>query len=402
MKIQYFNYLFDITGVSVGAAVKIRELFNSFDKESFEIDICWLGDYGGSERTSPQSRKFRYFLKKYFAVWIHDPKLFLKNILYLLKERQNVLRFNPDLIIGRLDYMIISTLITAKLNHLPFIVEADCPSVYETVHFTRFGKLRILAKSIEKFILRRADYIICQSRELQDYFLKTYQLDESKITWISNGTDPEKIKSRVKNRQLLDEYKLSDNTVIGFIGSLSVWHGIENLTTIFQSILNRFDNVRFLIVGTGGRSENEIVKYLSDTDYGNRILLTGYIPYERIPEYLNLMDIVLAPYPQHEFFYFSPLKLFEYMAGQKPVVTTPVGQITDIIKPNENGCFANPENSVEMVEKISYLIHNPKEADRIGLQARKTIVTHYTWAIKAKRWMQICQNVAKHKNFSKE
>lgn len=386
--------------MSIGSTIKAVELFENIRKIGHQVKMCWLGDLVRKKSTQPGKPTLQSFFQKQLIFWLHDPKAFLKNGYYYQKEIRHITSFKPDLVVDRLDYLLFSSLFSARRYNLPFILEADAPCVYEAVKFhPQFGRIVALSESIEKFMLTHADHVVTQSEDSYTYFIEKYQLDENKISWISNGADVEKIKPMPKDPHLCETYHLKNQKVIGFIGSMSAWHGVDNMIQIFQKILDDFKDVLFLIVGTGGKDEEKIRRYLAKSENQSRVILTGYVPHEDIQDYLSLMDIVLAPYPHYDFFHFSPVKIFEYMAAQKPVITSPLGQIRQIIQDNQNGCFCNAENTEEMADKIRYLLRNPKEADRMARNARQTIVEKYSWKSKAEAWETICQDVWKrHKN----
>ena len=133
--------------------------------------------------------------------------------------------------------------------------------------------------------------------------------------------------------------------------------------------------------------------FRSEKSLADRITLQGFVPNERIPELLAAMDIVLAPYPQMPFFYFSPVKIFEYMAAAKPVVSTRIGQIAELIRSGENGLLCDSGQWPDLAEAVIGLARNPELRRRLGLQARATIAAAHTWEHKARAWHEICTRV---------
>ena len=70
---------------------------------------------------------------------------------------------------------------------------------------------------------------------------------------------------------------------------------------------------------------------------------TGAVPHEEIPAWLGHFDVALAPYrPTEHAFYFSPLKLFEYMACGVPTVAARLGQIEEVVRHGETGLLYTP------------------------------------------------------------
>ncbi len=90
------------------------------------------------------------------------------------------------------------------------------------------------------------------------------------------------------------------------------------------------------------------------------------------------MDVILVPAPPLPLPYFSPLKLFEAMAMGRAVVAARQGQVADIVRHGENGFLYDPGNPNDLVNMTLEAL-NRSDRDRLGLAARETMVSRYTW-----------------------
>ena len=172
MKIVYFNYLYDLYGISIGSTIKAERLMEALGNEGHEIKIYWRKKQplsGENERSRPS---FRDILKKKFSKYIHDIKLFLVNFKYIIEEYKILKREAPDLLIARMDLYVFSALLVSKKLKIPIINEADAPCVYEAQEFHKeFWSIPKLAAFIEKSNLKRSELNICVSQTAKDYFL---------------------------------------------------------------------------------------------------------------------------------------------------------------------------------------------------------------------------------------
>jgi glycosyltransferase involved in cell wall biosynthesis len=91
------------------------------------------------------------------------------------------------------------------------------------------------------------------------------------------------------------------------------------------------------------------------------------------------MDMAVAPYPMLPHFYFSPLKVFEYMAAGLPIVASRVGQIARIIQHDVNGLLVSAGDSSALAAALQQLRNDPESACRLGQEARQTVLQNHTW-----------------------
>jgi glycosyltransferase involved in cell wall biosynthesis len=396
MRILYFNYLYDIRGASLGSAVKPMELFSAMQQMGHETRLVWFKDNPTSG--SGAAIKARSLLKPVLARFMHEPKLFLENWSFMRREAREVEAFKPDILIARLDLNLFSAVKIAQKFNLPLIIEADCPPLYEAVTFQKqYWRIQKISRRIEYKTLHAANAIVAQSNQLRHYLISRYQLNPFNIFMVSNGADPHKFQPCARNTELMQKLNLNDAPVVGFVGSMSIWHGIQNMAELIQQILDVYPQCQFLLVGAGGGLDSAMKKFIAACNLQKQVILTGYVPYEQIPAYLNLMDVVVAPYLGLPFFYYSPVKLFEYMAAGKAIVTTNIGQISEIMKHNQHGLLCRPDNFQDILQNILKLLDDPELREKLGRQARQNIMEHHSWQHKAQAWADICERVLAEK-----
>ena len=142
------------------------------------------------------------------------------------------------------------------------------------------------------------------------------------------------------------------------------------LLEVFRTLLDHSLAYHLLLVGDGPlRSWTE--GYIQGARLAEKVTITGWVPYDRLPRLIQRMDVAVAPYPFLENFYFSPLKLFEYMAVGKPVVASRIGQIQEVIQDAETGLLVRPGDPGDLVEKMSGYAILRDFAKPWGLQRRR-------------------------------
>ena len=394
MKIVYFNYLYDLYEGAIGSTIKAVELLNALEKQGHEIKQYWLNAKPENEPEEQQlPSKIKRNLKRFFDRYLHEPNQIFKNLKYIRREMTIVKREKPDLVISRLDVYLFSTWFVTRFYHIPWMVEADSPEVYEYRKFyTHYKKLPLIDTLIERFNVRTTREVFVVSNLIKKYYVDQGG-DPRKIHVIPNGADEEKIIPFKKDKELQQQYGIENEVVIGFIGSFHYWHGIDNLMQIMEGILQTEASVKFLLVGSGGVREGDLHEFVKKNDFEDKVVFTGLVPHDEMGRYVSVMDIVLAPYPYLNFFYFSPMKLYEYMAAGKAVVASNIGQIVEVIDNKVNGMLFKPDQVSEMVAGIKELIHNEDFRLELGRSARKDIEIKHSWTMRGKELSKLCEKV---------
>jgi len=282
----------------------------------------------------------------------------------------------PDAVLERLCLFGCVGLDIATALRRPFIVEVNALLTQEARRF-RGLELIGLAEPIESQVLSRADAVTVVSRELAD-LLRRSGVDEAKIRVIPNGADIERFDPNAAGGSPRRRLGLDGQFVVGFAGSLKVWHGVDLLVAAFRRLREADASARLLIVGAGPM-EQQLRQTAAAEGLADSVLFTGAVDHALVPGYLSVMDVAVAPFRAVEDFYFSPIKLFEYMAAGRCVVASRLGQIGEIITDGENGLLCRPDDVDSLA---AALIRTRRDADlrrRLGLAARTTVENNYTW-----------------------
>jgi len=184
---------------------------------------------------------------------------------------------------------------------------------------------------------------------------------------------------------------LNNDIIIGFVGSFIFWHGVENLIAVIDRTLKELSHVKFLMVGKGGPLEPLLKSFIHENNLENKVILPGYVLHKDVPQYISAMDVLLAPYPDLDFFYYSPVKIYEYMSAGKPVITTRMGQIAEIIENEKDGFLTKPNDINHIFEICSELVKNKALRESIGGAARKEILEKHTWKVRGKQLSELCE-----------
>jgi glycosyltransferase involved in cell wall biosynthesis len=256
----------------------------------------------------------------------------------------------------------------AQAMGIPGLLEVNSPLITEQAQHRGLIDYQG-AEAVASRVFSAATALIAVSEEVKAYLMN--YVDGSKVHVIPNGVNPQ----RFSNLRPASE---KESFIVGFVGSLKPWHGLPILTEAFSLLRQRVPNARLLIVGDGPEREN-LVGELAARGLDADTQFTGAVNPDQVPQLLGLMDVAVAPYAAQSNFYFSPLKVYEYMAAGLPVVVSEIGQLTDLIEPGVNGMLCPPGDAIALAATLEKLWRSPALRHNLGQAARKTVIAHHTW-----------------------
>ncbi|MFQ5946239.1 MAG: glycosyltransferase family 4 protein [Anaerolineae bacterium] len=271
---------------------------------------------------------------------------------------------------------------------IPCLVEVNAPLLDEQRRY-REMVLASEAEAIEAEVFDGADALLAVSEQVKAYALAKGAHPERTFV-VPNGVDVKRFHPAVEAEPLEGA---DGKFVLGFVGSLKVWHGMQVLMEAFRTLLGRLPAYHLLLVGDGPL-RSWIEGYIQGARLEGMVTIMGSVPYDRLPSLIQRMDVAVAPYPFVEDFYFSPLKLFEYMAIGKPVVASRIGQIQEVIQDGATGLLVRPGDPRDLVEKIERLRDAPGLREALGTAASQE-AGHYTWERNARRVIALADQMVK-------
>jgi alpha-maltose-1-phosphate synthase len=169
-----------------------------------------------------------------------------------------------------------------------------------------------------------------------------------------------------------------------FLGSFRAWHGVLDFVRAAGLLLASGREVCFLLIGDG--PERAVAERLASA-WPGRFTFTGAVPYEDVPRLLagavvGVAPFNTAPHPalRAAGFFWSPLKVYEYMAAGLPVVTADIQPLNQIVRDGQEGALFREGDVAGLAEAIGRLLDAPDTAESIGRRARERVVDRYSWA----------------------
>jgi len=319
-----------------GASVHVRSVVEGFVAAGVETQILTgrAGPVDGPVPVAPlvearSDRACAGWVAR-LARWTGGGEALERAILRLLDNlwlysagRRLIETWRPDLVYERYALTAVAGAWLARYLRVPLVLEVNAPLADEERAF-RGLRLGWLARRTEGWLLRRADVVVVVSWALHAHALRLGVRHE-RIRVLPNAVDPGRFHAGHDGHEVRRRLGLDGAFVVGFCGSLKRWHGVHHLIASAARV-DAVSDLRILIVGDGPERDR-LMRQAEDLGLGERVRFAGAVPHESVPAHLAACDLLAAPYEPSDGFYFSPLKLAEYLAIGRPVVASAVGEI---------------------------------------------------------------------------
>ncbi|MHA1509448.1 MAG: glycosyltransferase [Promethearchaeota archaeon] len=301
-------------------------------------------------------------------------------------------RNRPDFILGFSITNGAIGLLLAKLFRIPYIFYyIDLLHTLVPVSYAQY-----FARLISQFLFRNSDRVIVVTKPLQKYVLSE-GVPIEKVNILLNGISLENtIVDREKLRVLKSDISIEeDDFVIIYMGYLYDFAGLKEIIDYYNADVKSGKlNIKFLIVGDGG-IYTHLINHIKEIN-ADWVILTGKVPFFEITEYIELADLCLMSFELNDVTKdITPVKVMEYMAMKKPVLSTSLPSVVREIGNNNGVIFA--QNQKELVEKIRDLTKEKEKLKNIGLQGYELIKKHYMWPNILKDLKKIMLDLIKEK-----
>ena len=260
----------------------------------------------------------------------------------------------------------------ARATGTPGLLEVNAPLIEEQA-LHRGLVDRPGAEAVARRVFSAASALLAVSRVVAAY-LEGFPEARGRVHVVPNGVDARRFRPG-----LVPSLPASAGVfTVGFVGSLKPWHGLPDLVAAFDRFHRQVPASRLLIVGDGPERAR-LSADLEERGLAGAACLTGAVPPADVPALVASMDVAVAPYPRLDACYFSPLKVYEYMAAGVPVVAGRTGQVAHLIRDGLDGLLY-PPGEVEVLASVLFLLwHEPALRMRLARAARAGILERHTW-----------------------
>lgn len=290
----------------------------------------------------------------------------------IVKEIRKLRKESFDVIISFHSF-IAGPILSIGLGH-PMVIDI-CDDVIDWISHSS-GAPRFLHPFLKQFArVAVGGNLVCSS--LISYTTKfisdAYNLPPEKSVLIPNGVDTRCFFPQQSG--LRDKCDIPESAfIVGFVGYLGDW---LDFSPIFSAIkmIKASAEIRLIIVGEGNQYEKtvDLANELGVTEY---VQFLGNKPYKEIPGIISGFDLCILPFNNSNVSQNAvPLKIFEYFACSKPVVSAPLQTIREIFMDS----IRYYENDLQLAGLLKEFMGNPELGLRLGRKGSEIVKNNYEW-----------------------
>jgi len=370
--------------------------FVKYLSEKHDITVISVNDWWKEEQVNIENynEDFRDILNKIEVIKLTDKKM--KPIFQELTSFRCVPKILKDLGYEDFDshlnyntimfgYFIAKKMASAGIGTVYDLAD-DLPEMIRSSPqinpFLRgFGYL--LGKAMLRENIRISKKVTCTN----EYLKLDCSIPDDKAVIIPNGVNTTSFKrcqSDVRKKLGIGEGEF----VLGYVGVLREWVDFKPVYKAIEDL-----NVKLLIVGEEGRLyENQ--RLAKKFGVSNKVIFAGTVPYSEVPKYMSSMDVCLIPFNTSKISENAlPLKLFEYMACEKPVISTKLKGIEKAV--NNHAIYVL--NYSQLKNAIVMLMKNEELRINLEKRGREFVVKYYDWSTILKNLGKIIEDLEGYK-----
>ncbi len=232
------------------------------------------------------------------------------------------------------------------------------------------------------------DKIIAVSRFLKRELVDSYKLDDNTIRVIYNCIDTERFSPNVDGELVRRKYGLETAPIVLYLGRLAPYKGVHYLIRAMPLILQENPEVKFLIAGSRRYDMLNLPRMAKSLGVNESVIFTGFVPNKLVPEFYSCCDIFCYPSLWEGF----GLPVAEAGATGKPVVAFKLCAIPEVVEHGSTGFLVEPDHR-KLAEAIITLLGDKKMRREMGREAENRISSLFSWRRMVEETLKVYEEV---------
>jgi len=301
-----------------------------------------------------------------------------------------VRRRRPDLVYSR-SFGDVAEIRTTRALGLPIVFEVNGDAIAERE--SQSGR-RLAVRSFQvrsaRAGFRSARLVVAVTDTLRQRLVEEYRVPAQQIVVVPNAADTERFSPRPGETFRRALGLPAGEPVVGFVGNLAPWQGVDVLLRAFAIILRSLPRAWLLVVGDG-QALSDLRSLGQELGIESRVRFVGAVPYERVPECIAAMDVGTAPMTRERLRSgSSAIKVYEYLACERPVVASRIPGL-EFVEVEDLGRLVPPEDAASLAEALASALRDGPWRRSAGERGRAYVLRQAGWPAVAAAVERVCR-----------
>ncbi len=366
---------------SKGSGTRITQMVGALANAGASVRLITLAS-DGAHIELPQGVDHRQVLLAEHN-YLSRALMFREGVARLLAEQR------PDVVHVRGIFEGQAGMDYSRRNATPLVFEVNgLPSVELRYHYPQLDRAQGMVDKLaimERRVLDAADVVITQSRTTRRFLHKHGLGDDTPTFVLPNGADPTSYLPPAEPTR-------RDAIELFYSGSLAPWQGLFELLAAVRRARRERD-VRLRVAGPARRRwRRHLARWLRKLELTDHVELLGAVDRSQLPALVANSDVCLAPLRRdvrNTVQGCSPIKLFEYMSAARPIISTDIPCVREIVRDGKTGVLIGSSQPRRLAKAILDLADRPDRRERYGAAARQRVIDAATWSHRRQRLVEI-------------
>lgn len=381
--------------LSGGSSRQVLEFVRALGRRGYDIRVVAPHPSRGSVKEQA-GRQVQYR-------WVWAPRLGgLRPFAYLVASglvlAWTMLRWRPDLLLWFDAPGQVAPLLCAGPAGCPYLLFVNGLPDEEVSGMWRRYPLRGLLRWMLKVCVQGAGAVVSVCPEILTWMQKQWKIPEDRCRVIRNGVDPERFcpQDAVVPRRVLGLEETG--RYVGFVGGFFPWHGLETLIEAVPFVLQKVPGARFLLVGDG-QERSLLEARAGEMGLGRAIRFVGRVEFGEVPRWIAACDVCVVLHKATRSYPGDSMKLWEYLACGRPVVTTAGPGYGETVEAIGCGLPVKPNDPQDLAQRLVQLLEDAELRARMGQRGRMAVLREHTWDARAAMLDELCRSLRQERSY---
>ncbi|MFC1914418.1 glycosyltransferase family 4 protein [Chloroflexota bacterium] len=303
-----------------------------------------------------------------------------------------------------IDAIVLYSVPTNGLQTISLSRKFDIPVVFRSIDILHIlvphPLLRPITKFLEKKVYSRADLVLPNTPQYYRYVVNM-GVPESRMKLVPFPVDTDLFSPATDSTEVRRKWELDEkDRIIVFIGTLFPFSGLDGFIRQFPQVLKEVPEAKLLIVGDGPQRP-ELERIIAESGLEKQVIITGFQPYQTMPQYINLATICINPFLISEkTMDIFPAKMVQYVACGKATVATALRGITTYLQGEKHGVvYVN--NMEDMAREAVSLLKSAERRRKLGEAGLEHVRQTYSYEKIAQELESTLEEAIKEKHGAK-